>query len=170
MLTVTGYLRTSYEPHCEYLDGDLRPKQPKDDAGSSLLAALVVALAAQDRRLGLRVRPSRHIRISPTRYRVPDVAVFLEVDKQVAATTAPLLTVEIVSPEDTSSGLLEAVHDHLAMGAETVIVADPHARAVFLATARQPLHQLTPPLKIQIEVPNRGTLDIDFDQVFADMD
>ncbi|MBL8217012.1 MAG: Uma2 family endonuclease [Bryobacterales bacterium] len=169
-MPVSEYLRRSFEPHCEYVDGELLPRQPKDDECSSLFAALVGALSRRDRALGLRVRPSRHIRISPTRYRVPDVAVFLDSDPQVAATVAPLFTVEIASRSEAWSGVMGRISDHLAMGVGMAFVVDPHARSVLAATPGQSLHQLTPPLKVPIDIPNRGTLELDFDQIFAEMD
>lgn len=170
LVPVADYLRTSYEPYCEYVDGELRPKPPKDDESSSLLGALLVHLGARERVLELRVRPSRHLRISPTRYRIPDVSVFTRVDQQAATTIAPLVTVEIVSPDETWHELNDKIRDHLAMGVGTAIVVDPHSHTVFMASAQQPMHQLASPLRAQIDVPDRGTLEIDFDQVFADMD
>lgn len=169
-VSVGDYLRTEYEAYCEYVGGVLVPKRIPGDDHSSFVEALVFFISHQKRQLGLHVRPERHIRINETRYRIPDLAVFTQRDAQGTARIAPLVTFEVVSPDETWLELNHKIRDHLAMGVGTAIVVDPHSCTVFVATTQQPLHQLTSPLRIEIDVPNRGTLHIDFDQVFADMD
>ncbi|MDZ4798612.1 MAG: Uma2 family endonuclease [Bryobacteraceae bacterium] len=170
MVSVEEYLRTEYEPRCEYVDGELKPKSMAGDDHSSLQMWLILALARVERELGLVVRPERHIRIGNSRVRIPDIAVFLSVDKTPAAVTPPLLTIEIVSPDETFAELDEKLTDHLAMGTQTAILADPRRRTVMVARQNEMLHKVGAPLQVQIDVPERGSFTLDFDDLFRQLD
>ncbi|MBC7927589.1 MAG: hypothetical protein H7039_18235 [Bryobacteraceae bacterium] len=63
-------------PYCEYLDGDLAPKSLPDEKHSALLYELMLLPGARASEYGLRIRPELHLRITETRYRIPDLAVF----------------------------------------------------------------------------------------------
>jgi hypothetical protein len=55
------------------------------------------------------------------------------------------------------------------MGIRTVITADPYHKTVMVATHSEPIHELSLPLIVSIEVPNRGVLDIDFDSLYSQL-
>jgi hypothetical protein len=78
-----------------------------------------------------------------------------------------LFTVEIASLDEPWSALRGKVTDHLAIGVSTVIIADPYTRTVLVASQDRPLHELTHPLIVEIPVPDRGVLQIDFDDLYA---
>ena len=56
--------------------------------------------------------------------------------------------------------------DHLAMGVSLVIIADPYNKTVMVATQIEPLHELPSPLIVNIPVPDKGALKIDFDELY----
>ena len=88
-------------------------------------------------------------------------------DQRFATSEAPpLLAIEIVSPTETWTELYAKVRDHLAMGVGTVIVADPRSQSVMVASQTKPLHDLSRPLLVEIEVPGQGTLPLDFDDIY----
>jgi len=58
------------------------------------------------------------------------------------------------------------VSDHVAVGVPVVMVADPHTRSVMVCRAGGPLNELAAPLIVEVPVPGKGTLRIDFDQLF----
>jgi hypothetical protein len=81
---------------------------------------------------------------------------------------APLLfTIEIASLDEPWPALRSKVSDHLAVGVSRVIIADPYNRTVMVASPDQPLHEMSQPLVVNIPVPEEGTLQIDFDQLYA---
>src|SRR5438067_10350924 len=68
-MSVEEYLKYSGKPNCEYIDGELRPK-PMPTSNHGLLEFLLAWLLRQQ---GMDARPEVTVRISPTRYLVPDV-------------------------------------------------------------------------------------------------
>jgi Uma2 family endonuclease len=169
VVSVEEYLRTNYEPHCEYLDGVLVPKAVPDRIHSKLQKLLILMLAAEEQKFGLDGLPELHIRITSTRFRVPDVAAVRTLpadDPYPTDQTPPLFTIEIASLDEPWPVLRGKVTDHLAMGVSTVVIADPYNRTVMVATREQPLHELKAPLIVMISVPEAGVLQIDFDELY----
>jgi Uma2 family endonuclease len=85
------------------------------------------------------------------------------------AETPPLFSIEIVSYGEPWTDLRDKLADHLAMGIRTVIIADPYHKTVMVATHSEPIHELSLPLIVSIEVPNRGVLDVDFDSLYSQL-
>ncbi len=166
-ISVDEYLRTSYEPYSEYVDGTLIPKTMPGREHGALIKLLYLALARAEQEFPLDAVSERHLRVSPTRIRIADFAAFTLIERNPAALTAPLFTVEVVSQGEPWDELMAKVSDHLAMGVGTVIVADPRRRTVVIARQNELLHQLAAPLRVSIDVPGRGTLTLDFDEMFA---
>jgi hypothetical protein len=52
------------------------------------------------------------------------------------------------------------------MGVSIVIIADPYKKTVMVATQTEPLHELPSPLIVNVPVPDKGTLQIDFDELY----
>jgi Uma2 family endonuclease len=75
------------------------------------------------------------MRISPSRYRVPDVLVVLgpEPDEQIL-TNPPFLCIEILSPEDQTSIIQEKIADYLRFGVRYVWLVDPYERKAWIYT------------------------------------
>ena len=169
MLSVEEYLRTDYEPHCEYLDGVLKPKAVPDYLHSRLQTLLLLAIAAQGPKLGIEGLAELHSRSTPTRWRLPDVCVLTRppADGRYPDSETPaLFTSEIVSKDEPWTDLRDKLADHLAMGVQTVILADPYSKAVMVATQSEPLREISSPLVVNISVPDAGVLQIDFDDLY----
>jgi Uma2 family endonuclease len=146
LVSVEEYLRTSYEPNCEYLDGVLAPKAMPDIIHSTFQMLLIMFFRSQSERfrrlLGL---PELHIKITATRFRIPDIVGIAELPADVrypAADRPPLFTIEIASKEEPWTELHDKLTDHLAMGVGTVIIADPYTRTVLVARQHEPLHEI----------------------------
>src|ERR1700733_12338013 len=94
-MRVDEYLKTSFDGAVfEYLDGE-------EGAHAVTLGSLSFLLSGMRPRLGIRVVPVVTIRISPTRYRVADLAVWRNDNIGVGIPTVPpFLAIEILSPED----------------------------------------------------------------------
>jgi Uma2 family endonuclease len=69
---------------------------------------------------------AQRVHVKATRFRVPDVCVVLgqEPDEQVF-TEPPFLCVEILSKDDTMTGMQERIDDYLKFGVRYVWVLDP---------------------------------------------
>ena len=78
------------------------------------------------------VLPEYRIQASPTRFRVPDVAV-LDFDQPVEqiATRPPIAVFEVLSPEDTVRRLRRKLDDYAKMGIPQIWVIDPEDGSSF---------------------------------------
>src|SRR5947208_7513894 len=98
MVSVDEYLHTAYEPDCDYVDGVVEERNVGENDHSVPQQELWHFLRLRRRELGIFPIIEQRVRISPTRYRVPDVCVVLgpKPDEQVL-TQPPFLYVEILS-------------------------------------------------------------------------
>ena len=137
LVPVEEYLTTDYSPDCDYVDGVLEDRNVGKNDHSSLQEALVVWLHLHTRKLGLYAYPAQRIRISATRYRVPDICVTIgEPDEQIF-TKPPFLCLEILSPEDRMPRILAKVTDYLDFGVPYVWVIDPRTKSATVYTDKE---------------------------------
>lgn len=128
-VTVEEYLGTAYRPDCDYVDGEVLDRNVGEYSHSSVQAILLFLLMQASPDLELRVKPELRIRVSSTRYRVPDILVErLDQVPESVLTTPPLLCIEIVSPDDRFAEMAARVDDCLAFGVDCVWVIDPYTR------------------------------------------
>jgi Uma2 family endonuclease len=123
---VEVYLRTSYEPDAEYVDGVIeeRPKGQYDH--STWQHALELWFARYAKEWGIRVRPELRVKVAAANYRVPDVVVFdRSLPIEPVLTHPPIAVFEILSPEDSHSRLMIKLADYERMGIGTIVVIDP---------------------------------------------
>lgn len=131
------YLKIECEPHCEYLDGILKPKPSPDYIHSTFQMLLVLFFRSQKHRFKrLRALPELHNSITATRFRVPDISGIVQSPQGRYPTkeNPPLFTIEIASREEPWTDLRSKLADHLAMGVGSVIIAVPYNKTVLVAT------------------------------------
>ena len=120
------YLHSSYEPDADFVDGEveLRPMGEYDHA--TWQQALLLWFVQNQVQWNVRVRPELRVKVSPTRYRVPDVTV-LDRDRPIEQilTYPPIAVFEILSPEDRINRMLRKLADYEAMGIRNIFVIDP---------------------------------------------
>lgn len=126
------YLRTSYEPDAEYVDGEIEERPMGEHDHAAWQAAIQRWFFAHDREWNIEVLPELRVQVSPSRFRVPDVAV-LDCDRPVEqiATHPPIAVFEVLSPEDTVRRLLRKLDDYAKMGIPQIWVLDPEDSSSF---------------------------------------
>lgn len=124
--SVEEYLRLSEKPTCEYRDGVLYPKAMPAKFHSELEFMLVLML----RKLGLEAVHELTVRLSPTKYLVPDV-VAAPVLQNPYPTEPVLLCCEILSPEDRLGTMLAKCEEYHAWGVPYCWVIDPVKRTAW---------------------------------------
>jgi Uma2 family endonuclease len=169
LISEEEYLRTDFELECEFVEGVLIPKSMPKTLHSKLQKLLMLQLAAQEKQLGFEVYPELRIRIRPSVYRVPNLAVFVEPPNGEVPTNAPRITFEILSETETVEELSAKVKDHHRMGVQMVVVANPHRKEVFVAGSDGLLHEMAPPAHVAIPLPSGTVLAINFDELFASL-
>jgi Uma2 family endonuclease len=126
LVSVEEYLTTDYSPDVDYVDGVLEDRnegQRKHAIVQTLIAGFLLRLRQA---LGVLVVVEQRIKVSPTRYRVPDVCVMAKDPGEEVFTTPPFLCVEVVSPDDQMSRMQEKINDYLRMGVSYVWIVDPY--------------------------------------------
>ena len=165
LMSVDEYLRTSFDgPDCEYLDGEIversMPEVPHADVQYTLGRLLWPFRLSQ----GIRILPEIRIRISPTRYRVADLAVWR--DDNIGdgiPTVSPFLAIEILSPEDRITRTQPKIAEYLSIGVEWIWLIDPIEKSAICYSQRNPAGALTETLRTEnpaIEIPLAQALDI----------
>jgi Uma2 family endonuclease len=161
---LSEYLHTSYEPDCEWIDGEIRERAMPDEFHSAIQFFFLEYFAKMRRELGIRVRPELRLRVAPKKYRIPDVMLLPDsAPFQPVPDTPPLLCVEVLSPDDRVGELQEKIDDYLGMGVTAIWVINPRLRKAFVIDrgAMLPVEELTV----------AGTaIRIPVHEVFADLD
>src|ERR1017187_7119582 len=121
-VSVEEYLSNVYEPECDYVDGEIEDRNVGEKDHSKLQFKIQMLLS---RIPGISIFPEVRIRVAPTRFRVPDVAVYLTESAEQVFTTPPFLIVEILSPEHRWSGLTRKLENYFAMGCPNIWILDP---------------------------------------------
>jgi Uma2 family endonuclease len=126
------YLRSSYEPDAEYVDGEIEQRPMGEYDHSSWQYAIQQWFAQNAKNWNIRVRAELRVQVSPTRYRVPDVVV---IDRKYPIeqilTHPPIAVFEILSPEDTLSRYLDKLSDYERMGIRTIMVVDTRTQTFY---------------------------------------
>ena len=140
LMDVEEYLRTSFDgPDCEYLDGEIVERNVGELPHSRVQKRLLTALDGLVSPQGMEVLPEIRIRMTPTRYRVPDIAVWRPGDiGQRIPTVPPFLAVEILSPEDRMTRMLPKIQEYLSIGVEYVWVIDPDVKQALCFSQAHP--------------------------------
>ena len=121
------YLRTSYEPNCEYIDGVLVPKAmgTRKHAKLQIRIAMLIEMAFPS----YEVMPELTVRISDTEYLIPDLAVDRRDRPRDPYPLSPVhLCIEILSPDDRLSAVLKKCETYHAWGTPHTWVFDPVTR------------------------------------------
>ena len=128
-MPVEVYLRSSFEPDAEYVDGAIQERAVGELDHAAWQKAIQQWFWRREEEWGIRVFAELRVQISPTRFRVPDVVVLentgpLKEMEQIVR-TPPVAVFEILSPEDTLPRTLEKLSDYESMGVRSIFVIDP---------------------------------------------
>jgi Uma2 family endonuclease len=122
LVPVEEYLRMTEKPYCEYRDGVLYPKAMATTFHGILEPMLGFAI----RKLGLQAAVEVTVRLSPTKYLVPDV-IAAKVLQSPYPTEPVLLCCEIPSPEDGLGATLAKCEEYHAAGEPLRVTGTLHA-------------------------------------------
>jgi Uma2 family endonuclease len=123
---VEVYLRSSYEPDAEYVDGKIEERPMGEFDHALWQQAILKWFWPHEKEWSIRVLPELRLQVAATRYRVPDVTL-LDRSRPIEQiiTQPPLAVFEILSPEDTLQRLKRRLEDYRAMGIAEIRVIDP---------------------------------------------
>ncbi len=127
-VSLDEYLKTIYDPDCEYVDGELIERSMGESDHSAVQGIIIALLFGQRREYGIHVFPEMRVQVAATRYRIPDITVTTHKVRGRILREPPFLCIEILSPEDRVSRMELKIDDYLAFGARYIWVIDPRRK------------------------------------------
>jgi Uma2 family endonuclease len=141
-VSLAEYLRTDYEPDCEYLEGVVEERNVGKRKHSKTQALLAARLQREIESAGFDVLVEQRVQLSRSRIRIPDVCVVASNTTDEVIQRPPALWVEILSPEDRWSRIQTKIDDCLGFGVAALWIIDPYSRQAWSATQTQPMSQV----------------------------
>lgn len=136
-ISISEYLATAYHPDCDYVDGELYERNVGLQPHAALQAIIAATISSHRNQWGVRVLIGQRVRVSETRFRIPDICVLRRDDpKDHIVAWAPLLCVEVLSEEDRLNDLQTKVEEFAALGVAHIWVVDPWKRMAYYASSR----------------------------------
>ena len=166
LIPVSEYLHTTYRPDCDYIDGELQERNVGERPHAAVQGILFAIFYSNRRAWNIVVLPELRVQISSQRFRIPDLCVMRRSDPpDPIVQKAPLICIEVLSPEDRIHRMQERIMDYASMGVEHIWLIDPISRDAWVATA-DGTHK---PANAEFTVP--GTpIRIVLAEVFAELD
>jgi Uma2 family endonuclease len=127
-LPLAEYLQTTYRPDREFIDGELQERNLGQWDHARTQTLLSGWIARHEKVWYVLGAVACRMQVAPNRIRIPDLVVLRPGTQRSILTEPPLLTIEILSPDDTYTDLEERCQDYLAMGVKTMWIVDPKSR------------------------------------------
>jgi Uma2 family endonuclease len=138
---VEVYLRSSYEPDAEYVDGRIEERPMGEFDHALWQQAILKWFWKNERQWNIRAMQELRVQVAARRYRVPDVTLL---DRSRATeqiiTHSPLAVFEVLSPEDRMQRLKRKLEDYSAMGIAEIWVLDPQDSSFYRYQERELRH------------------------------
>ena len=164
--TVREYLRTSWSPDREFVDGRIEERNLGEKEHSIIQRYLTFLFVLKRTEWGVEVFPELRTQTKARNFRVPDVLVVRAEEKfDRYITRPPLIAVEILSPEDTLRAMQEKAAEYRLFGVEHIWVIDPEPRIAYQYTSAGLEEVRTGELAVP-ETPIRVVLS----EMFAELD
>lgn len=164
MIALDEYLSTSYDPDCEFVDGELVQRNIGESDHSALQGIIFAMLYNQSTKAGIYVFPELRVQVAATRYRIPDITVTARKVRGRILREPPFLCIEVLSPEDRASRMELKIDDYLAFGVRHIWLIDPRRKKAWSYTnegTREPSAVLTT---------SDPRLTLELDEVFAKLE
>ena len=135
LVSVEEYLRTSYRPDCDYVDGEIVERNLGELDHSDLQSEISAYFRSRRKKLGVFAYVEQRVQVSPTRFRIPDVCVLVgDRPTEQVFRTPPFIAIEILSRDDRISQMQERIDDYLNFGVRYVWLIDPRTRRAWIHT------------------------------------
>ncbi len=166
MISVEEYLRTTYRPDCDYIDGQVLERNMGETPHGNL--QMFFGWYFLNHRDEWRVDASseQRVEVASSRYRIPDVCLIsYDSPRELILHTAPVLCIEILSRDDRMKSIQERLDDYVRMGVQCSWVVDPWRGTAFQAGPDGILRETN----TSLTVPTTA-ISITVDEIFAELD
>jgi Uma2 family endonuclease len=135
-VSIEEYLHSDYEPDMDYVDGRLEERNLGEFDHADLQGELVTLFRNRAGEWSIRAVPEARLQVAPKRFRVPDVCVMpASWQRTPIIYQAPMLCLEVLSPEDRLTRMRQRCEDYLRMGVPEVWIFDPQGRTAYRLTS-----------------------------------
>ena len=132
-VSIEEYLHNIPQPDVDYVDGVLEERNLGETDHADLQSELVTIFRTRREFWAVKAFTELRVQVAPTRFRVPDVCILPSTWKRTQIVReAPLLCLEVKSPEDTLTKLRTSSQDYLRMGVREVWIFDPESRTAYV--------------------------------------
>jgi Uma2 family endonuclease len=126
LISVDQYLRTSFDPDCDFVDGEVLERNVGKRRHGYAQARIAAWFVHRQQNLRLEPITELRMRVGPNKIRIPDVVVSqMPLPDEEVFTSPPYLCIEVMSPDDTMASLQDRLDDYLHFGVLNVWVVDP---------------------------------------------
>lgn len=130
--TVEEYLRTSWSPDRELVDGRIEERNLGEIEHSILQRYFTFLFMLKRDEWGVEIFPELRTQTKSTNFRVPDVLVVRAKEKiNRYVTQPPLIAVEILSPDDSLTDMKKKAVEYRQFGVKNIWVIDPEKRIAY---------------------------------------
>jgi Uma2 family endonuclease len=166
LISIEEYLRTSYHPDCDFVDGEIQERNLGEREHARLQAILSAWFFNHETAWSVETLIEQRIRVGPRRVRIADVCLIRrDAPKEQVIVTPPLLCVEILSPEDRLPRAARVMEDYARMGVPNLWLLDPKDHVAY-DYASDGLLKLT---ANRLTIPNTE-ISVDLPTLFAALD
>ena len=166
LVPLSEYLRTTYDPDCDWIDGEVRERNRGEGSHGCVQGFFVSFFRNHGTEWGVRVWPELRVQVAARRYRIPDVCVTRRsAPFEQIIRVPPLLCIEILSRDQRMNDIRERVEDYFKMGVEAAWIVDPLRRLAYHAYADGSLIAATEELSVA-----GSAIRVDVTDVFAELD
>ena len=131
-VSVDEYLKTTYHPDCDYVDGALEERNLGEPEHAEVQGALVEWFRSHGKEWNIRALPQARVQTTATRFRVADVGLYSrEYPVKQLRNERPLVVIEVVSPEDRISRYEQRIKDYRSVGIRHIWTIDPQTQRGF---------------------------------------
>jgi Uma2 family endonuclease len=129
LVPLEEYLRTSYRPDCDYVDGEVLERNLGENEHSSLQSELLYYFRSRRRQWQLQAVAEQRVQVAPARFRIPDVCVVKAPGPYPPIfREPPFICIEILSKDDSVNSMQERIDDYLKFGVPYVWLINPAKR------------------------------------------
>ena len=134
MVLLTEYLRRTYHPDREFVEGVLLERNA-GELDHAETQGNIYFFVRMNCPLFWAV-PEARVQVRPDRFRIPDVAIMRGARPEGRMIVSPLeVAVEVLSPDDRTPAIEAKIAEYLAFGMSCVWVINPESRRAFIHTA-----------------------------------
>ena len=134
LVSLEEYLNTTFDPDCEFVDGVIVERNVGERPHSFIQTELTFFFRSMGRK-GVFPYVEQRVQVKATRFRIPDLCVYVGEDPTTRIfRTPPFLVVEVLSRDDRSSDLQDKIRDYLEFGVRYIWVIDPEKRRAYIYT------------------------------------